>query len=253
MDHETQDHGNGCLLLSLERNSILAINESAAVLWDSLQTSSRGLTVDELVQVTLRYYGEQDLSQTDVLRDVTSLTNSLLAGGFLTTARIDGTVAFKIRRGVLRSATRSGSKAKAVDDVIMDQSKSVHSVGDVWLALVGFVLFECVKTLLGFGRLLAIVKSFPIGVERKQLSDRTRQVCDGVSRAMLWYPKTIHCLQHSSVVTCLLRLHGIPATMIIGACQRPFYAHAWTEVGETVVNDSQTVREKYPPFVDACP
>src|SRR6266446_3353174 len=44
---------------------------------------------------------------------------------------------------------------------------------------------------------------------------RVRQVCAGVERARIWYPKKVQCLQRSAVLSCLLRREGVPARMVI--------------------------------------
>jgi hypothetical protein len=61
----------------------------------------------------------------------------------------------------------------------------------------------------------------------------------------MYYPKKAMCLQHSAVVTCLLRRRGVPAQMVLAAQHFPAKAHAWVEVAGTVVNENQSVRTKY--------
>ena len=71
------------------------------------------------------------------------------------------------------------------------------------------------------------------------------QVCSAVDRACVWYRKEVLCLQRSAATTCLLRRHGVPAQLVIGAQQIPFKAHAWVEVDGRVVNDKPYMREMY--------
>jgi hypothetical protein len=71
------------------------------------------------------------------------------------------------------------------------------------------------------------------------------RICATVNRAQVYYPKKAMCLQHSAVLTCLLRHHGVPAEMVLAAQEFPPKAHAWVEVEHTVVNDSQQVKTKY--------
>jgi hypothetical protein len=66
-----------------------------------------------------------------------------------------------------------------------------------------------------------------------------------VDRAQMYYPKKAMCLQHSAVVTCLLRRRGVPAEMVLGARAFPPKAHAWAEVMNEVVSDSPRVKAKY--------
>jgi transglutaminase-like putative cysteine protease len=66
-----------------------------------------------------------------------------------------------------------------------------------------------------------------------------------VDRAQMYYPKKAMCLQHSAVVTYLLRRRGVPAEMVLAAQEFPPKAHAWAEVLNEVVSDSPTVKMKY--------
>jgi hypothetical protein len=66
-----------------------------------------------------------------------------------------------------------------------------------------------------------------------------------VDRAQMYYPKKAMCLQHSAVVTCLLRRRGVPAVMILAAQPFPPKAHASVEVDGQVVNDFTAVQNTY--------
>jgi hypothetical protein len=66
-----------------------------------------------------------------------------------------------------------------------------------------------------------------------------------VNRAQVYYPKKAMCLQHSAVVTCLLRRQGVPAEMILAAQEFPPKGHAWVEVEGKVVNDFRQVKTRY--------
>jgi hypothetical protein len=61
----------------------------------------------------------------------------------------------------------------------------------------------------------------------------------------MYYPKKAMCLQHSAVVTCLLRRRGVPAEMVLAAQEFPPKAHAWVEVDGVVVNDFTAVQRVY--------
>lgn len=71
------------------------------------------------------------------------------------------------------------------------------------------------------------------------------QICSAMDMACIWYWKEALCLQRSAALTCLLKRHGVPAQMVIGAQQMPFKAHAWVEVDGCVVNDKSYVPELY--------
>lgn len=70
-------------------------------------------------------------------------------------------------------------------------------------------------------------------------------ICSAVDMACIWYWKEVLCLQRSAATACLLKYHGVPAEMIIGAQQMPFKAHAWVEVDGRVVNDKPYTPEMY--------
>jgi hypothetical protein len=77
------------------------------------------------------------------------------------------------------------------------------------------------------------------------------RVCSAVDMACIWYWKEVLCLQRSGATACLLKQHGVPAQMIIGAQQIPFKAHAWVEVAGHVVNDKPYIPEIYA-VLDRC-
>jgi hypothetical protein len=80
----------------------------------------------------------------------------------------------------------------------------------------------------------------------KQADDQTTQrVCYAIDVACIWYWKHVLCLQRSAATACLLKSNGVPATLVIGAQQMPFRAHAWVEVNGKVVNDKSYVRDMY--------
>jgi hypothetical protein len=76
-------------------------------------------------------------------------------------------------------------------------------------------------------------------------SASTELICAAVDMASIWYWKQVRCLQRSAATVCLLRAHGIPAHLVIGAQQVPFRSHAWVEVDGKVVNDKPYVPETY--------
>lgn len=95
------------------------------------------------------------------------------------------------------------------------------------------------------------VRECPIQVKLKSRPFTVQQVCDAVDLASIWYSKEVLCLQRSAATTCLLRNHGIPAQLVIGAQQMPFRAHAWVEVDGQVVNDKPYTPEMFA-VVDRC-
>lgn len=101
-----------------------------------------------------------------------------------------------------------------------------------------------------FSALYKKVSEYSIG-QAPKCPGATEKVCAAVDMACIWYWKEVLCLQRSAATTCLLRRHGVPAQMMIGAQQTPFKAHAWVEVNGRVVNDKPYMREMYA-VLDQC-
>jgi Transglutaminase-like superfamily len=94
------------------------------------------------------------------------------------------------------------------------------------------------------------VRNYPVS-KAAASHDVTRKICAAVDMACIWYWKQVLCLQRSAATACLLKGHGVPAQMMIGAQQMPFKAHAWVEVDGRVVNDKADMREVYA-VLDQC-
>jgi hypothetical protein len=77
------------------------------------------------------------------------------------------------------------------------------------------------------------------------------RICRAVDIACVCYPRLVLCLQRSAATTCLLRVHGVPAQMVMGVQRLPFKAHAWVEVDGRVVNDKSYTPELYA-VLDRC-
>lgn len=102
-------------------------------------------------------------------------------------------------------------------------------------AIGGLMVYDVVARM-GFARTHALVAKFPVA-KRRTTEQSTPGICDAVAEACVWYVKTTHCLQRSAVTTWLLRLHGVPAELVIGCRPVPVQSHAWVEVNGQVVND----------------
>jgi len=220
-----------------------------------MERNPEEVSSEQLVEYLDEYYSGCHVSKVRLRQDVRELIGCLLERGFVRVLEGKGDSAkFKIKDDVFR--TDSGEVVESEDEVAV-ASESVykaaesHQVGrirgiaDTWLGLVGILVYELVVWVGGFGVLCRIVESWPL--ERSKIWEfaRVRQVCAGVERARIWYPKKVQCLQRSAVLSCLLRREGVPARMVIAGTRKPFYAHAWTEVEGIVVNDAQVVRSRY--------
>jgi hypothetical protein len=101
-----------------------------------------------------------------------------------------------------------------------------------------------------FAALYEKVRRYPVGKQAPG-SDPVERICSAVDMACIWYWKEALCLQRSAATACLLKKHGVPALMVIGAQQMPFKAHAWVEVDGRVVNDKLYTPEMYA-VLDRC-
>jgi hypothetical protein len=95
-----------------------------------------------------------------------------------------------------------------------------------------------------FASLNRRVREFPLRQGAGGTS-ATETVSVALDVACCFYPRRVLCLQRSAVLVKMLRRHGIPAHMVIGAQKLPFKAHAWVEVDGRIVNDRLASREKF--------
>ena len=123
--------------------------------------------------------------------------------------------------------------------------KGFSAAADALFAFAGYAAIDLILAAGGYPRLQRIVRSWPTRRTRQINPDTTTHVCAALDRAALWYPRTRLCLARSAVATCLLRWHGLPGQMIVGARLMPFRAHAWVEVDGEVIADAASVRRRY--------
>lgn len=107
----------------------------------------------------------------------------------------------------------------------------------------GLLLFDVIALALGFPRLHAVARRFPLAKRRSRRTDE--QICRAVAEACVWYPKRAFCLQRSWVMSLLLRRHGIASQVVIGYRPVPLDSHAWVEVDGRVVNDRPQYQKFY--------
>jgi hypothetical protein len=114
---------------------------------------------------------------------------------------------------------------------------------DTLFVFAGYLAVDLVLAVGGYGSLQKIIRGWPVRHARSPRSPE--QICAALDRAARWYPARRLCLARSAAAACLLRWHGLPASMVVGARQMPFHAHAWIELDGRVVADSATVQERY--------
>jgi len=110
-------------------------------------------------------------------------------------------------------------------------------------ALVMLLAYDFLNRVCPFQTIYSMVKHWKVA--HRPTPNAEERVCRAVNYACVWYPKQALCLQRSFVTTFLLRKHGIPAEMVLGAQKLPFKAHAWVEVDGNVVNERSNVQATY--------
>jgi hypothetical protein len=121
-------------------------------------------------------------------------------------------------------------------DVAGARGARAPQVVAAWLLL---LLIDVAGKLLGFWTMYRLIGRAPIA--RRRPSDpavTTQQACEAVDAACTRYVRQVYCLQSAAAAVCLMRLHGLPAQLVIGIRRPPFDAHAWVEIeGQAVMND----------------
>jgi hypothetical protein len=112
-------------------------------------------------------------------------------------------------------------------------------------ALFGLTAYELILLAGKFKTVRALVERWKVNTKAASGNELIDQIIDAVNLACVWYPKQVLCLQRASVTTCLMRSHGIPAAIVLGAQKTPFLAHAWVEVNGSAVNERSDVQAKY--------
>src|SRR5436190_1442862 len=84
------------------------------------------------------------------------------------------------------------------------------------LAFLGLAIADVIMKLAGFQRLYKTVQRWPVSKKTSNDSEAIAATCAAVDRAARRYLKHTLCLQRSAITTCLLRMRGIRAEMVIG-------------------------------------
>lgn len=252
---KARNHKDGSVVLSVADDRICKLNGIGALTWMLLEENPLGLSLDDIVrdlseqfdainaEGQLRY----DVSR-EQLRDDTSHFLSKLTEMNLLRIKTDSRGQFYcINEGI--NSTTASNVAAAEPAVRVECGSAGSDIRllrrETFTAFIGLLAFDL---LLKFGGLASVIKkvqNWPISDSPRTGLDPHRRVRAMVDRAQMYYPKKAMCLQHSAVVTCLLRRRGLPAELVLAAQEFPPKAHAWSEVSGEVVNDNQRVKTKY--------
>ena len=251
-------HKDGTVLLSIAEDRVCKLNGVGALTWMILEDSSTSLTLDETVNVLKQEFeainaeGElsYEVSREQLQVDTARFLNNMVSLNLLRLSRDSrGQECYSIKNDVTGTTStpvvtpaesqESDAPLESIDENIRFSKRETLS------ALLGLLAFDLLLKFAGFQTLIRRVERWPTAEPRTTNREVCRRVRGMVDRAQMYYPKKAMCLQHSAVVTCLLRRRGVPAEMVLGAQEFPPKAHAWAEVMNEVVSDSPGVKMKY--------
>ena len=256
MTERVRRHKDGSVLLSIAEDRICKLNGVGALTWMVLEDIPVSLSLDEIVgaleerfqainaEGELRY----DVPHEQLGEDTSRFLEKMVSMGLLQMSRNSGGQQFySISADV--SGTTSAPETTA-DEFTQNQTEEIidnisFSGRETFSAFFGLMAFDLLLKVAGFQYLIKKVERWPTAEPRTTDREICRRVRAMVDRAQMYYPKKAMCLQHSAVVTCLLRRRGVPAEMVLAAQEFPPKAHAWAEVLNEVVSDSPGVKTKY--------
>lgn len=217
----------GCIVLNVERGSVLSLNHTGAFMFAKLAQAGNGLTRDELVEIVKREF--EDVEVFRIEKRIDDLFARLIETG---TIQVEQNAAAIRRRDVrVEIAFRLSRCVRCVVRLLLFAKAYTTA------ALLLLFTADALRKLGGFRAIHDSVAHWTIATRPQLNDDVLANACTAVNRACTWHPKRSLCLQRASVLVCLLRSLGVPAQMVIGVHKMPFYGHAWTEVGGQVVND----------------
>jgi hypothetical protein len=246
-------HKDGSVLLSIAEDRVCKLNGVGALTWMILEDVTDGLSLEELVCALEQQFeainaeGElfYEVPHEQLCADTQTFLKKMVAMRLLDVFRdARGREFYSI--GVDVTGTTSAPATAHSDSTSIDVAEDLSlSRRETFTAFVGLLAFDLLLKFGGFQRLIRKVEQWPIASARTPDRDTCRRVRGMVNRAQMYYPKKAMCLQHSAVVTCLLRRRGVPAEMVLAAQDFPPQAHAWAEVAGEVVNDRSSVKSQY--------
>lgn len=257
-------HHDGCVLLSTANDRIFKLNGVGALTWLVLEQNPNALSLEDVVDELYRQFesinhtGEMryEVSREQLRSDTNRFLASLADAGLVQVLTYsNGRQSYRCREGVsgttsttlteVTSTQASHVSSAAITTSATQTPKSRSSKRETLTALFGLLAVDLLLRFRGFEALIKRVEGWPTAEPQTTDPELCRRICAAVNRAQVYYPKKAMCLQHSAVVTCLLRRHAVPAQMVLAAQEFPPKAHAWVEVSGAVVNDFKQVKTRY--------
>jgi len=257
--HPTTDkarkHKDGSVLLSIAADRVCKLNGVGALTWMVLEDVPVGLTLEEIVRELeqqfeainaegeLRYEVPHEQLRADTDRFLKKMVSmGLLQESFASRGREFYSISDDVT-GTTSAPATANDQFNTSDEEAAPYNN--FSRGETFSAFVGLLAFDLLLKIGGFQKLIRKVERWPIAEPRTSNPEICRRVRAMVDRAQMYYPKKAMCLQHSAVVTCLLRRRGVAAEMVLAAQTFPPKAHAWSEVDGEVVDDKNSVKSAY--------
>lgn len=252
---KARKHRDGSVLLSIAEDRVCKLNGVGALTWMILDDIPVALALDEIVlaleqqfeainaEGELLYEVPHEQLRADTERFLKKMVSMCLLQVSLDSRGVEF---YSISKDV---TCTTSAPATAVDQIDSTDEQAAEentfSPRETFSAFVGLLAFDLLLKIGGFQKLIKKVERWPTAEPRTSDREICQRVRGMVDRAQMYYPKKAMCLQHSAVVTCLLRRRGVPAQMVVAAQDFPPKAHAWAEVAGQVVSDSPAVKTKY--------
>ncbi len=216
----------GCIVLNVERGTVLSLNDTSTLIFSRLAADAHGLTRDELVETVQREFTHVEPARIE--KAVDDVLMRLEKMGTVSSHRYH-----RLDRSCLRR--RLAQRVPVLIRLLLGPLLLIkaYTVAALLLLFSG----EVVRKLGGFQSIHRSVEEWALSLKKQPGEEALADACSAVNRACTWHPKRSLCLQRASVLVCLLRSLGFPAEMVIGVHKMPFYGHAWAELGGEVVND----------------
>jgi hypothetical protein len=262
-------HKDGSVLLSIANDRICKLNGVGALTWMILEESSAGLRVDDVVlqlsdqfaainaEGELQYQVSHEQLRSDTaqfLKKVSEMkllrieTDSSGCEFYHINESVSATTSNTVSITAPHSRDNVSSTTVQREQFVRaaTQSEPVRlSKRETFAAFVGLLSFDLLLKFRGFHALITKVEHWPTKQPHRTDPELCNRVRATVDRAQMYYPKKAMCLQHSAVLTCLLRRSGVPAELVLAAQEFPPKGHAWSEVDGVVINDLQSVKNNH--------
>jgi hypothetical protein len=247
-------HKDGSVLLSIADDRVCKLNGAGALTWIVLEEAGIGLSFDEILGTLEQQFeainSEGELRyevSTEQLREDTSRFLHRMTSLDLLRVSEDarGWKLYSINDNVYGTTSAIAGDYSECSGIEQPDQDVEFSKTETLIAFIGLLAFDLLLKFAGFEYLIKRVERWPTAKPHSTNFEICRRVRAAVDRAQIYYPKKAMCLQHSAVVTCLLRRRGVPAEMVLAAQEFPPKAHAWAEVAGQVVNDKNSVKSEY--------